>query len=49
MEPITDKYQELFSRNKLNYNIMHVGDTILAAVAEAGIDINLCLLKNKST
>ena len=28
---------------------MHVGDTILAAAAEAGIDENLCLLDNQST
>ena len=29
--------------------IMHVGDTILAAAAEAGIDENWCLLDNQST
>ena len=28
---------------------MHVGDTIMAAVAEAGIDENWCLLDNQST
>ena len=30
-------------------SIMHVGDTILAAAAEAGIDENWCLLDNQST
>ena len=30
-------------------SIMHMGDTILAAAAEAGIDENLCLLDNQST
>ena len=29
--------------------IMHVGNTILAAAAEAGIDENWCLLDNQST
>ena len=29
--------------------IIHVGDTILAAAAEAGIDENWCLLNNQST
>ena len=28
---------------------MHVGDTILAAAAEAGINENCCLLDNQST
>ena len=28
---------------------MHVGDTILAAAVEAGIDKNWCLLDNQST
>ena len=30
-------------------SIMNVGDTILAAAAEAGIDENWCLLDNQST
>ena len=30
-------------------NTLHVGDTILAAAAEAGIDEKLCLLDNHST
>ena len=29
--------------------IMHMGDTILSAEAEAGIDENWCLLYNQST
>ena len=49
MDPITDKYQELFSHNKRNENIMCVGDTIMAAAAEAGIDGNWCILNNQST
>ena len=35
--------------NKGNARIMHVGDTILAAATEAGIDENLCLIDNQST
>ena len=38
MEPFTDKSQELFSLNKCDANIMHVGDTILDAASEAGIE-----------
>ena len=38
MKLITDKVQEVLSRNKHNANIMHVGDTILADAAEAIID-----------
>ena len=40
MEPITDKFQKVFSRIKRNANIMRVGDTIMAAIEEAGIDEN---------
>ena len=47
MEPITDKVQEVFLHNKLNTNIMRVGDTILYAEAEAGIDENRRLLDNQ--
>ena len=45
MEPIIDKFQELFSCKK-NANIMCVGDTILDAAAESGIGENMCLLEN---
>ena len=34
---------------KGNASIMHVGDTILAAAVEAGINENLCLLNNQLT
>ena len=34
---------------KVDASIMHVGNTILAAAAEAGIDENWCLLDNQST
>ena len=34
---------------KGNSSIMNVGDTILAAAAEAAIDENWCLLDNQST
>ena len=37
------------SVKKGNSRIMHMGDTILAAAAEAGIDENWCLLDNQST
>ena len=37
------------SVGKGDASIMHVGDTILAAAAEAGIDENWCLLNNQST
>ena len=37
------------SLRKGDVNIMHVGDTILAASAEARIDENWCLLDNKLT
>ena len=37
------------SVRKVNASIMHVGDTILAVAAEAGIDENWCLLNNQST
>ena len=37
------------SVRKGDARIMHVGDTILAAAAEAGIDENWCLLDNQST
>ena len=47
MEPITEKFQEVFSRKKLNVTIMPVGDTILDDPAEDGIDKILCLLGNK--
>ena len=40
MEPITDKFLEVFLLNKLNAKIMRVGDTILADAAEAGIGEN---------
>ena len=49
MDPIIDKSQELFSHNKCNENIIHVGDNILYAASESGIDGNLCLLDNQST
>ena len=49
MEPITDESEEMFSRNKHNTNIMHVGDTILDYVSESGIDENWCLFDNQST
>ena len=32
-----------------NTTIIHVGDIVLAAAAEAGIDQNWCLLDNEST
>ena len=34
---------------KVDSRIMHVGNTILAAAAEAGIDENWCLLDNQLT
>ena len=37
------------SVRKGDSSIMHVGDNILAAAAEGGIDENLCLLDNQST
>ena len=37
------------SVRKVNSSIMHVGDTILADAAEAGIDDNWCLIDNQST
>ena len=37
------------SVRKGDASIMHVGNTILAAVAEAGIEENWCLLDNQST
>ena len=37
------------SVRKGDSSIMYVGDTILAAAAEAGIDENWCLLNNQST
>ena len=40
MERITDQVKEMFSRNKRNANTMYVGDTILTAASEAGIDEN---------
>ena len=49
MEPITDEIQEVFSRKKLNDNIMRVVDTILAASSKSVIDENWCLLNNQST
>ena len=36
------------SVRKGDASIMHVGDIILDAAAEAGIDENLCLLNNQS-
>ena len=36
------------SVGKVNASIIHVGNTILAAAAEAGIDENWCLLDNQS-
>ena len=48
MEPITDEFQGVFSRNKRNTKIMCVRDTILASSAEAGIDEDWCLLDNQS-
>ena len=40
MEPITDKVQEVFSRNKHNAKIIDAVDTILDASEEAVIDEN---------
>ena len=40
MEAITDKVQEVLSCNKRKTKIMRLGDTILDAAAEAGIDKN---------
>ena len=40
MEPITNKVQEVLSRNKRNSNIMLLLDNILADAAESGIDEN---------
>ena len=37
------------SVRKGDSSIMHVGDTILAAAEEAGIDKNVCLLDNQLT
>ena len=37
------------SVRKGDASIIHVGNTILAAAAEAGIDENVCLLYNQST
>ena len=49
MEPITDKPQKVLLRKKLNAEVMHVVDTILAVAAESGIDENWCLFNNQST
>ena len=49
METLTDKVQEVFSRNKRNAKIMCVVDTILAAKSESSIDKNWCLIDNQST
>ena len=49
MEPITDKVQELFLHNKQNSNKIHLEDTTLAAVSEAGNGENWCIIDNKST
>ena len=48
-EPIIDEIKESFLHNKCNDNVMSVGDTILAATAESGIDKNWCIFDNKST
>ena len=48
MEPIIDKVQEALLHKKQDSNIMHVGDTILAAAEESGIDEYWCLLNNQS-
>ena len=40
MEHITDQAKEMFSRNKRNANTIFVGDTILTAASESGIDEN---------
>ena len=45
MESITDEYKEVFSYNKINANIMRVGDTIMAAVEESGIGENCAFSK----
>ena len=49
IEPTKDKVQWVLLNNKQNVKIMRVGDTILAATAEAGIDENWCLIDNWST
>ena len=49
MELTTDKFQELLLRNKHNTNILGVGDTIMDAASEAGIDKNWYLFDNQST
>ena len=38
MESTTDKFQEVFVRNKRNANIVRVGYTILDTAEEANID-----------
>ena len=48
MEPIRYKSQEMFSRNKVNNNIMCVRDTILAPAEESSIDEHLLLIDNQS-
>ena len=53
MEPITYKFQEVFSHKKLNANIISVGDTILSAVAlqqkSVLIKIGVLLTINKNS
>ena len=43
IEPINDRIK------KGNASIMHVGDTILTATMDSGINENWCLLDNQST
>ena len=38
MKLITDNFQEVLSRNKINDNIMRVGDNILDYAVEDGIN-----------
>ena len=49
MGPITDEAKEIFLRKKHNSNIISVGDTIMTAEKESGINNNWCLLENEST
>ena len=49
MENNTYESQESLSHDDFNYNIVCMGDTTLAAVEEADIDGNWCLLDNQST
>ena len=46
-EPVPDKIKEALLHNKVKFVVIHVGDTILDAESESGIDENWCLIENQ--